>query len=567
MPVLQILACLSLIVGFLASDHYPPWLSFHGEVCALLALFLLSMDAVIRQRGRVFIPVEALLLGVLACVPWVQLAFGLVDSSGVALLVSTYFLVLAFAVLLGGGYVGAQGGRHVVMFVAIALWLALVSAGLALYQAFDLGYLGSWVVSIPPGGRSGGNLAQPNQLALLLIFGVVAAAYLFERRIIHRFTLAASMALLGLAVAATQSRAGLLELAWIFAWSLVVSRQCALRVRPWHWLVFAIGVMCVGFFFSSAVAWVRDPILGPDGVLIDPSRLEAGLRTLHWRILLDAIWQQPWWGYGAGQVSFAHASAALRNPPVMEWMTYSHNIFLDFIVWFGIPVGTTVSCAAALWFVRRLISASSLQAGHAVAALGCFGLYALLEYPHAYAYFLVPAGVLVGQLSSRQLGWAVSRVWVTALGVVVFGLLAVVARDYVVVEGDFRKLRMQHARIGALVVEPEVPELLVLDQLEDMLFAGRVEPTEGMRPKDLDRMRNASLLYQFPPLLAKAALAQGLNGRYEDASFTLRLLCRRHHPSYCDETVKSWRGDYMLRYPQLKLVQLPADDERVLLLR
>ena len=82
-----------------------------------------------------------------------------------------------------------------------------------------------------------------------------------------------------------------------------------------------------------------------------PARLStpAGsldLRAGWWAMLLQAVWRQPWLGYGAGSTPFLGLSGA---PP---WGTSAHNLYLEAAVWAGIPAAVTM----ALFIVATLVA-------------------------------------------------------------------------------------------------------------------------------------------------------------------------------------------------------------------
>jgi O-antigen ligase len=82
-----------------------------------------------------------------------------------------------------------------------------------------------------------------------------------------------------------------------------------------------------------------------------PARLStpAGsldLRAGWWAMLLQAVWRQPWLGYGAGSTPFLGLSGA---PP---WGTSAHNLYLEAAVWAGIPAAVMM----ALFIVATLVA-------------------------------------------------------------------------------------------------------------------------------------------------------------------------------------------------------------------
>ena len=70
------------------------------------------------------------------------------------------------------------------------------------------------------------------------------------------------------------------------------------------------------------------------------------LRAGWWTMLLQAVWRQPWLGYGAGSTRWLGLSGA---PP---WGTSAHNLYLEAAIWAGIPA----AIAMALFVVAILVA-------------------------------------------------------------------------------------------------------------------------------------------------------------------------------------------------------------------
>lgn len=558
MKVLYFFSALIFCLAFLVSDHYPPWGGYYNELGVALAFVLLVFAVLVGSPRRVVVPVESLFFGALALIPFLQLGFGLVYFSGSAWVVFLYLSSVAIAVIVGRAWRERGSMAFPQFFFCAILVAAVCSAFLAIYQALGLDFLGNWVEYVPAGRRSVGNLAQPNQLATLLLVGLVALVYALERQLLSRYFTAALLVLFAIALMATRSRSGLLGCIWLLVWFFILSRRQGLRISI-GWLAgFSLLVGLGVFYFDQIIGPIADYLGHKASVRseIENSRLEAGTRPAHWAILIDAVSAKPWFGYGWDQVSVAHSSLALSHEAVPEWQRYSHNIMLDLLVWCGVPLGVGVVGSCFFWVWRRLRGAPDVVEIFLLAALGCLFVHSMLEYPYAYIYFLIPAGCAIGCLSKNSYAVSVSRSVLAGCSFLIFCVLGVVVVDYSRVESNFRDLRMQHARIGMLEIDREVPALLLLDQLEGVLFAGRVEVREGMPSGDLDRLMAVLLRYPYPPVLLNAASAFALNGRGGDAAFALELLCRRHHPAICVWALETWRATARDE-PALRAVNVP----------
>ena len=186
-------------------------------------------------------------------------------------------------------------------------------------------------------------------------------------------------------------------------------------------------------------------------------------------------------------------------------------------------------------------------------------MHGLLEYPLAYAYFLVPVGLAMGIVEeSSTTRWHIRlspwllRTFAALLG----GLFLWVAADYLKIEEEFRDLRFELARIGPVRQEKRDNGEHTLNQLAALMKFYRTEARPGMETAELAWMRKVSLRYAYPPVLLRMALAEALNERPDSARETLALLCQIHAPRRCQEARDSW-AILQERYPQLMQVTAP----------
>ena len=134
-----------------------------------------------------FVPLCALLVAL----PWLW-----PFTSGPVAATLPYLAGVTVAAVLLLAWPARASGRDAPLRAVAAGWLgaALVSSGIALLQYFDLeGPLFPWVNIAEP-GQAFGNLRQPNQLASLLVIGLLSLRWWSSRGLSNR--LAAGMATL-----------------------------------------------------------------------------------------------------------------------------------------------------------------------------------------------------------------------------------------------------------------------------------------------------------------------------------------------------------------------------------
>ena len=179
MSRIAIVAAASLVLlSWSAPNHYRPWTSFHAELAMALALIVAGSWALWHYRAEPRqVPHLALAALAAALIPLAQLQTGVVFFAGDFWIVALYLLGFALAQIIGFRIAAADGIDRVFAFFSwVVLTGSLLSVYIALYQWQQLDYLWIFAEPMPPHGRPGANLAQPNLLATLLVFGLTAVA-------------------------------------------------------------------------------------------------------------------------------------------------------------------------------------------------------------------------------------------------------------------------------------------------------------------------------------------------------------------------------------------------------
>lgn len=564
-------AGLVLCLAYLLPNHYSPWLSFHQELVAAIAFSPLLAWATIRTSA---VPAIAYGAGVLAFVPLLQMAVGQLYFATDGWMSCLYLMGFALSAHAGAqqGFSPLQGRSSspspVEVIWTAMLFAALISSGLALHQWLTPTYRGIYIVEIPPESRPFGNLAQPNQLATLLLLGIAGLVYLWEASRLRKTYAMAALFLLLWAVVMTGSRSVLLALLWFVPAYALMRKRCHLRTKP------VAVIFAVVFYFAMTWLWpILDDVLLLNTVGINTA-LERmgtpGIRMVIWQSMMDAISRAPWFGYGWGQVSIAQLAVTLDYPPTHLVLESSHNLLLDLALWNGLPIATLVAIGLAFWFLYQLRACVDPMRWVTLMGVGMVFNHAMVEYPLSYAYFLLPVGFFMGALSSthgntlssaRLSGRLLARGVLMATGTFTAGLTVAVVVEYFPMEADWSLMRYQEARIGNIEVT-EPPAALVLTGLRDFLKFSRSEAQSGMSDEVLETMRRSSERFAYAAPMFKYALAQALNHRSEDAAITLQKLCSMQPRSVCMSAKKEWYDLARNRHPQLLQVDFP--DARVL---
>ena len=332
----------AMTVCWLMPNHYMPWLSFDADFGMAVVTLLLAGSFWIARKTAWSSPRLAIVVLGVAAVPVIQYAAGVIYFSGDAWIFAAGLAGFALAITLGSTLAATEKASFVANAVLIAaLCASIASVGIQLHQWLrlaslsDVEGLGLWLMTLPTGSRPFGNLAQPNQLSTLLLWGLAGVWWLFAQRRIAGFvaTLAAAYLLFGLAMTQSRSGWGGLLVMVIMAWTY----RRPLELARCRYVIAAL----VGFFIAVILAWssINDALYLSAAETME-NRLSAGARSLNWQVCLSAIAQRPWFGFGWGQVAVAQQSALLLQPASGEYFAYAHNIILDMLLWNGIPLGT-----------------------------------------------------------------------------------------------------------------------------------------------------------------------------------------------------------------------------------
>ena len=545
-------------LSWLAYDHYRPWVNFHSEMLAFLGVFCLIFSALLCCRPQAELPRVGVLVVFVALIPWVQYVTGISLFAGDALMSSLYLSGLLGAVFVGFSLCGSRGGQteRGITELMHCLWIAAtISAAIGLAQWFNVeGPLAMYAVQSDLGDRAMGNLGQANQLATLLLMGIVAYSFVYEQRVIGGLAFFIGVGFLTVVLVMSQSRAGMLSVVVLAAFLIWKTKAAKLRISS---KVVAIWVL------SFSLGTLLLPYLSEALLMASVRKLTAASpvteRWQMWQQVTYAVLQSPWVGYGWNQTPTAHAAGAIAFPGSVTY-TNAHNFVMDMLAWNGLPLGLLLTGAIAYWFATRAFKAKRVDAIYAMACLLPIAVHSMLEYPFAYAYFLIASGFMVGVVEAAALpaktikfnsrwAWGFLGLWVSISSYLVY--------EYFLIEEDFRVVRFENLRIGVTPQEYEVPHVWMASHMAAMLKAGRLVAQPNMPVDSIENLRKVSERFAYGSVRLRYAQALALNGNPKEASHQMAIIRGMYGQAYFDACVAEIRRLQVEKYPQYSAIVMP----------
>jgi hypothetical protein len=521
--------------------HIHPFRAYYHELLLVLAILLgVGMSAFMWHRislpSLIYVP-----LG-LCLVLLVQMGIGLTPARFIFYPLMILSLT-GMAIILGANWTTQERGAEKICLTLA--WVQLSSAllsvlmQLAQFSGIDLSpVVMSMVRDSTSLLRPFANVAQPNQLALLLCFGLASIWWLFQARFIVPLLawFFALFLLWGLAL--TQSRIGWLIMPVFFL-------LCFFRYigeKPLNRWALA-GLLLIYVCFVLALPFIAQWMGFSGGSIEDRvgGRSERSvLLQQAWHIAKEHLWfGVGWFGFGGEQVNIA------ANYTPSTYAEHAHNIVLQFAAELGFPVTTTLVLVLLYWGWQCLIrrgAAKNNEIAFGLLCLAAVAMHSLVEFPLWYANVLLPMALFMGMLHQKRwqsvsISIAVPRLAV--LSTCVVGLLGVgfVTADFQRVVAGFDAFRV--AKNFESVPESAITKPLwtLLPDYFDYFHFMKIQAKENMSVQEIEFAESVVHRFAFVHVLSKMAEIYALNGRQEKAVKTLKILYSLHpfsYPEYAD---------------------------------
>ncbi|MCK9689607.1 PglL family O-oligosaccharyltransferase [Scleromatobacter humisilvae] len=386
-----------ILPPMLAYNRTPSATQLNELVCVFgWGLCLLAANRIphgpVRRGATLWLALALAILCVAIIASWTvgSLPTSLALPPALMLVAASFVATLGARVAQGGDEDGLQA------FAPFAIGMVAVGSLSALVSVIQV-YIprladGTLIAQSGIPGRAVGNLRQPNHLASLLVWSVIALVPLVEWRRISRWFGLAIGVLMMAAVVLSGSRTGLYGGTLVLVvWGAVDTRLSrGTRIALVSSILFPVGI--------HAWQWLSEHLSFVPHAVGTATRVGDGDSSHFaiWRNTIELIRQQPLLGVGWGEFNFAWTLTPFPHRPT-AFFDHTHDLPLQLIVELGLPLGLLVLglLVWALWQGLSRALATQGEAGHGARAawvmVVMIAIHSLDEYPLWYAYFLLPA--------------------------------------------------------------------------------------------------------------------------------------------------------------------------------
>lgn len=519
-----------LILAWLLPFHKSPWPTFGSEILTFLSASFLLLGL---YHSKINIARPQLIALPIIFIPILQWISGLNLYFSNALACTSYILMF-WLMVVAGSNLSTDKIKREELFTKLSflfLSVSLISSLIAIFQWLNISsYFSPWMYAIK-GNRPYANLAQPNNLATLLTIGLMACLYFYETKKIRSLYLIPSSLIILFSITLTQSRTSWVTCIFILIYLLMKQWKQKPRLSPTKliaWVAVFIIFVATLPVINQFISAISSHSLNETASAIE--RATSGyLRLDMWKQMLIAIGQQPWFGYGWNQTGMAQI-AAFDLYPSHEWYKSAHNIILDLIIWNGIPIGGLIVLYLAAWLYwlnQGVKDTVSIVATLMVCAILIHGM---LEYPLHYAYFLLPAGFLLGIIQAQYRTLAaiqISSKVTSTIAILCIVACGVTVRDYMLYKQQ-SSIASQKTALSTSQKQVMDQQIMLLTQFKQRIWWIQFNPHSAVSEAELANIGRmvANLASRYD--LYKYAQVLAFNGHKAEAEHQLWILSELH---------------------------------------
>ena len=541
---------LLLLMAYINPAHIHPFRVFYNELPIFFGVFLLFLKyEKFEWRNELLLPL--LVMGLFLLVQTGSWVFDVDSYINRSFFPVFYVVTFSLAFILGsiGKKSVSRLGDIFFSLVIAHLLASLLSVAMQTIQLSGIDaspFIMHIAIEANTPIRPYANVAQPNQLALLLCFGLASIWWLYHQSRLNKLAAFLLAVTLIWGIVLTQSR-----IAWIilplFTLLAMTKIEGQRRISKFAlisllllYVVLVLSLPDIGKWMGFSTGTVLERVGGRSERTV--------LLKQAWRMAAEHPWFGVGWGrFGAEQVKIA---ADFSSSTYAE---HSHNIVMNFAAELGWPFTVLFFSALVWWFVQTcVLPKASLDVRFATFCFIAVGVHSMVEFPLWYAFVLIPIGVLMGMVHQARWpndgvtsGITIPRAGVVSVGVAGLLVLALVTWDYQRVVKGFAVLRNGSNITATERLALQAPRYTLFGDYFDYFRVYKLLPREGMSVEEIQFVEKMSQRFGFVHVLNKMAEVYVLNGQTSKAARSM-LTLQRLHPGAYPEYFDYWKSMAMV---------------------
>lgn len=524
------------VSAWLIPIHLAPWVAFESEILAALSALIVGFLVIILNK-KIVIPKVSTIFLLLISIPIIQYFFGQVIYLSTAMLGSGYLLL--FYIMIISGYNLQEYKSEIFLKISyLFIFIGVVSSIVCIIQWLNLdGWLTPYILELK-GNRPYANVAQPNNLATLLVLSLLSIIYVYEKMKWKISTLIILILLIFFALVLAQSRTAWISISIISIFLFYKNKAVFKKFSNNNNLSFLL-ILVVFITLIPLLNSVLLPFIGADAADVDTlvERFSSGyLRLEMWYQAFIAIKESVWFGYGWNQVGLAQMEV-FNTYPTTEWYKSSHNIFLDLVIWFGIPVGLFFIVYFFIGLLRLLKHANNVESVIGFSFLLAILIHSCLEYPLHYAFILLPFGFIVGLIYPKILNADISVNKLVFCMPLMFILIFIylLVSDYYLYKKKLVLINMENLTLSQENINILNDNLVVLTEFSWDLWWRSLNPENKFSDAQIEEIRIHVWNHASEYNLYKYAQVLAFNNREKEALNLLWIISKLHKKEYLFE--------------------------------
>ncbi|PKD82823.1 hypothetical protein CW313_06910 [Acinetobacter radioresistens] len=443
------LSFLLLGLSYLSPNSSLLWPNSLQDFFAILSLILLLLT--FNLNNFLINKYLFLVFLLLISIPVIQYNLKIIYFKQELFLSCLYITIFFSSIFLGSSIHNSQK-----VFIKFSIFFLVIGVLCVLIQIFQwIAVYSSIFINDLNSSRLSANIGQPNQLASLLSISLISCLILYKNKKIKVLIFSTCSVLIIFGIVLTQSRTSWLIFILIILFSYFKKNLKLTKYVTIFSTIFYGLLITYPFFYNSIH---KKDISIIQRLNSDYSRLDI------WQQMLFAIIERPWFGYGWNQTSVAQTEISLYHTTSI-WIEYSHNLFLDFLIWNGIPLGIILITIIIFWFIYMYVNIKDLNSFMILIIISSFFIHCLLEFPFAYAYFIFPIGLYIGIINKRYLKYNYFNFnnWNYIFGLIIIFLLFFIVKDYIKITEKHKEYSLKYFSDNSIL--PNKLDIYLLDSL------------------------------------------------------------------------------------------------------